>query len=104
MSSFNRSFRGGAGLGGFLSGSPVIRMMLFINVGVFLFEMLFGSLRLGGVPLEGKEALRLEVEHFVECIRNKHAPLSGGPEGLQLIRTLEAATQSLFLKGQPIPL
>lgn len=54
--------------------------------------------------LEGKEALRLEVEHFVDCIRHKRAPLSGGPEGLQLIRTLEAATQSLFLKGQPIPL
>jgi len=54
--------------------------------------------------LEGKEALKLEVEHFVECIRQKRAPLSGGPEGLQLIRTLEAATQSLFLKGQPIPL
>lgn len=54
--------------------------------------------------LQGKEALNLEVEHFVDCIRNGHAPLSGGPEGLQLIRTLEAATQSLFLKGQPIPL
>jgi predicted dehydrogenase len=54
--------------------------------------------------LEGKEALRLEVEHFLDCIRQERAPLSGGPEGLQLIRTLEAATQSLFLKGQPIPL
>jgi predicted dehydrogenase len=54
--------------------------------------------------LEGKEALRLEVEHFLDCIRHERAPLSGGPEGLQLIRTLEAATQSLFLKGQPIPL
>lgn len=53
MSSFNRSFRGGAGLGGFLAGAPVIRMMLFVNVGVFLFEMLFGSLRIGGIPLEG---------------------------------------------------
>jgi predicted dehydrogenase len=54
--------------------------------------------------LEGKEALKLEVEHFVECIHNNRAPLSGGQQGLQLIRTLEAATQSLFLKGQPIPL
>ena len=54
--------------------------------------------------LEGKEALRAEVEHFVDCIRHERAPLSGGPEGLQLIRTLEAATQSLFLKSQPIPL
>jgi predicted dehydrogenase len=54
--------------------------------------------------LEGKEALTLEVEHFVDCIWNERPPLSGGPEGLQLIRILEAATQSLFLKGQPIPL
>jgi predicted dehydrogenase len=54
--------------------------------------------------LQGKEALTLEVEHFVDCIRNDRAPLSGGAEGLQLIRTLEAASQSLFLKGQPIPL
>ncbi|MBL9199390.1 MAG: Gfo/Idh/MocA family oxidoreductase [Opitutaceae bacterium] len=54
--------------------------------------------------LEGKEALKLEVEHFVESIRSGKPPLSGGQEGLQLIRTLEAASQSLFLKGQPIPL
>lgn len=54
--------------------------------------------------LAGKEALTLEVEHFVDCIRNERPPLSGGPEGLRLIRTLEAATQSLFLKGQPIAL
>jgi predicted dehydrogenase len=54
--------------------------------------------------LHGKEALHVEVEHFVDCIHHNRAPLSGGPEGLELIRTLEAATQSLFLKGQPIPL
>ncbi|MBL9186260.1 MAG: Gfo/Idh/MocA family oxidoreductase [Opitutaceae bacterium] len=54
--------------------------------------------------LEGKEALKLEVEHFVESIRSGKPPLSGGAEGLQLIRMLEAASQSLFLKGQPIPL
>ena len=54
--------------------------------------------------LDTKEALSVEVDHFIDCVRNHRAPLSGGPEGLQLIRTLEAATQSLFLKGQPIPL
>lgn len=52
MSSFNRSFGGGGGIGGFMAGSPVIRTMLFANVGVFLFEMLFGSLRIAGVPIE----------------------------------------------------
>lgn len=54
--------------------------------------------------LDGKEALTLEVEHFVDCIRNQRTPMSSGQEGLRLIRTLEAATQSLFLKGQPIAL
>ncbi len=54
--------------------------------------------------LDTKEALRTEVEHFVDCVQNGRVPMSGGHEGLQLIRTLEAATQSLFLKGQPIPL
>ncbi|MEO5961645.1 MAG: Gfo/Idh/MocA family oxidoreductase [Opitutaceae bacterium] len=54
--------------------------------------------------LDGKEALHVEVEHFVDCIRHGRPPLSGGPQGLQLIRTLEAASQSLRLKGQPISL
>jgi predicted dehydrogenase len=54
--------------------------------------------------LQGKEALTLEVEHFVDCIRHNHVPLSGGAQGLQLIRMLEAATQSMVMKGQPIPL
>jgi predicted dehydrogenase len=54
--------------------------------------------------LERTEALAVEVEHFVDCIRHGRAPLSGGKEGLEIIRILEAATQSLFLKGQPIAL
>ena len=54
--------------------------------------------------LERREALTIEVEHFVDCIRHGRAPLSSGTEGLEIIRILEAATQSLFLKGQPIAL
>lgn len=54
--------------------------------------------------LSGQEALSQEVTHFVDCIRAGRKPLSGGAEGLQLVQMLEAATQSLFLKGQPIPL
>jgi predicted dehydrogenase len=54
--------------------------------------------------LQGREALNVEVEHFTDCILHHRKPLSGGAEGLEVIRMLEAATQSLFLKGQPIPL
>jgi predicted dehydrogenase len=54
--------------------------------------------------LDNREALRTEIEHFRECILTGRAPLSGGIEGLNLVRMLEAASKSLFLKGQPIPL
>ena len=54
--------------------------------------------------LEGKDALKLEVGHFLQSRGHKREPRSGSPEGLRLIRMLEAAPQSLRLKGQPIPL
>jgi predicted dehydrogenase len=54
--------------------------------------------------LDTTETLKVEVQHFIDCICNQQAPMSGGREGLQLVRMLEAASKSLFLKGQPIPL
>jgi predicted dehydrogenase len=54
--------------------------------------------------LDGKEALHVEVDHFVDCIRHQRTPLSDGQQGLRLVRVLEAAQQSLQLKGQPIAL
>jgi predicted dehydrogenase len=54
--------------------------------------------------LDGKEALHVEVDHFVDCIRHQRTPLSDGKQGLRLVRVLEAAQRSLQLKGQPIEL
>ncbi len=53
MSYFNRSYgRGGGGfLSSMLSSAPITKILLYVNIGVFLFEMLFGSLRIGNVPL-----------------------------------------------------
>lgn len=51
MSYFNRSYGRGGFLSSMLSGAPVVKVLLYANVGVFLFEMLFGSLRIGNVPL-----------------------------------------------------
>jgi predicted dehydrogenase len=41
------------------------------------------------------EPLRLECEHFVECVRTGAAPRSDGPSGLRVVRVLEALQRSL---------
>jgi predicted dehydrogenase len=41
------------------------------------------------------EPLRVECEHFVDCIRTGARPRSDGPSGLRVVRVLEALQQSL---------
>ncbi len=50
------------------------------------------------------EALQAEVEHFFECVRDAKLPCSDGLAGLRCIQVVEAATRSMELRGQPIPL
>jgi predicted dehydrogenase len=50
------------------------------------------------------EALRVETQHFVECIRNGQKPITDGESGLRIVRILEAATESLGKRGQPVEL
>lgn len=45
------------------------------------------------------EPLKIECHHFLECISKKSRPVSGGPEGLQVVRVLEAASRSLRQHG-----
>ena len=52
--------------------------------------------------LKQEEPLREECQHFVDCIRQKATPLSGGRNGLELVRILEAASASLKAQGAPI--
>ena len=40
--------------------------------------------------IPNREPLRIECEHFVECIRTGAAPLSDGQSGLRVVRVLEA--------------
>jgi len=46
-----------------------------------------------------EEPLKLECRHFVDCIRNGEQPLTDGRSGLALVRTLEAACESLRAGG-----
>jgi predicted dehydrogenase len=60
------------------------------------------SLRYGDVVsprLDPTEPLRNLVEHFADCIENGATPVSGGEQGLRVVRILEAAQASLKRGG-----
>ena len=50
-----------------------------------------------------QEPLRLECQHFVDCVREHRTPLTDGADGLRVVRVLAAAQQSLAAGGTPIP-
>ncbi len=50
------------------------------------------------------EALRLEAEHFIDCVTNGKKPLNDGVSGLRVVEVLEAADRSIKKKGAMIPL
>jgi predicted dehydrogenase len=50
------------------------------------------------------EGLRVEAQHFLDCIRTGRRPLSDGASGLRVVSILEAATRSLARRGQPVEL
>jgi predicted dehydrogenase len=54
--------------------------------------------------MKQEEPLRVECSHFVDCIRNGTTPLSSGRDGLDLVRILEAATESLRNEGKRVRL
>lgn len=56
------------------------------------------------VPLPKDEPLRIEAEHFLDCIRTRSHPLTDGRSGLKVLEVLQAAQRSLCMHGQPVPL
>jgi predicted dehydrogenase len=54
--------------------------------------------------LDGAEALKAEAQHFVECIEKNQEPFNNGQAGLQVVRFLEAADESIKKGGQRIEL
>ena len=50
------------------------------------------------VPIEISEPLKLECQHFIDCIKNKQKPHTDGFEGLHVLQVLDAAQQSLHTK------
>jgi predicted dehydrogenase len=50
------------------------------------------------------EPLKLECEHFIECVRTGQQPMTDGYDGLRVVETLEAAQQSLKQHGLSVPI
>lgn len=54
--------------------------------------------------VEQVEALKMEAAYFVDCILNDKQPFNNGVAGLNVVRMLEAADQSLQQKGKIVQL
>ncbi|NOZ81316.1 MAG: Gfo/Idh/MocA family oxidoreductase [DPANN group archaeon] len=51
-----------------------------------------------------KEALQVESEYFVDCVRNDRTPINDGHAGLRVVRILEACNESLKNNGRMVNL
>jgi predicted dehydrogenase len=50
------------------------------------------------------EALRVEGEHFVDCIANQKVPKTDGQLGLRVVELIEAASRSMRHRGETVPI
>ncbi|MHC5066031.1 MAG: Gfo/Idh/MocA family protein [Planctomycetota bacterium] len=53
-------------------------------------------------PVRMGEPLQAECANFIDCIEEKKAPISGGPEGLAVVRVLEAMDRSMAEMGREV--
>lgn len=62
----------------------------------------FGDITIPHVRVD--EPLRLECQHFLDCVRTRKAPVTDGRDGLRVVKVLEAAQRSLDKGGTPVPI
>ncbi len=63
------------------------------------------TLRFGDISIphiKMTEPLRVECQHFVDCVLDDKRPLSDGADGLRVVRILEAAQRSMENDGEPV--
>jgi predicted dehydrogenase len=49
-----------------------------------------------------QEPLKIECQHFIDCVRERKTPLTDGEDGLRVVRVLAAAQASLEAGGTPV--
>ena len=64
--------------------------------------MRFGDI---SIPrISNAEPLKLEFQHFLDCVTQRIQPRSDGQDGLRVVRILESAQRSLDMDGVPVSL
>jgi len=77
-----------------------------MTTGAGIYDLLV-SYRSGDVwapKVQQTEALKVELDHFVDCITHGKTPTNDGVAGLRIVRLLEAAEQSLTERGSIVTL
>ncbi|MCM8761031.1 MAG: Gfo/Idh/MocA family oxidoreductase [Candidatus Omnitrophica bacterium] len=54
--------------------------------------------------IDHSEALRTELEYFIDCIKKEKSPINDGKAGLRIVKMLEASDKSLKQNGKMIKL
>lgn len=70
--------------------------------GDFHYSYHYGDMHVPYIRQE--EPLKSECQHFLDCIKEGINPLTDGRRGLELVRILEASSQSLQQGGAPVSL
>ena len=70
--------------------------------GEFHFAYHYGDSHIPYIKQE--EPLKVECQHFLDCIRTGAAPLTDGAHGARVVRILEASTRSLRQNGKSVKL
>jgi hypothetical protein len=52
--------------------------------------------------IKQEEPLKIECQHFLDCIRDGKTPLSSGVQGMETVRILEASSLSLKYNGSAV--
>ncbi len=65
-------------------------------------QVRFGDIRIPRVS--SAEPLKLECQHFLDCVIHRRSPRSNAMDGLRVIKILKAAQQSLEQDGIPVQL
>jgi predicted dehydrogenase len=64
-------------------------------------QVRFGDILIPRV--EATEPLKLECQHFIDCVKQRTTPVSDAQDGLRVIRIIEAAQKSMEQDGVPVP-
>lgn len=63
-------------------------------------QVRFGDILIPRIDMS--EPLKLECQHFLECVQTRSTPLSDARDGLRVVRILEAAQRSMEMDGVPV--